>query len=128
MKKEVIYIYKDSNPIGNFSYHFDFQKLKIPNFSFLLVCLIFGNKVAILLCFQLCSACYTTCSACYTTCSACYTTRSPCYTTCSHGYTTCSPCYTSVETGSGHPGHIFSGSSGSDPVYNLSGSDPDWIT
>ena len=34
----------------------------------------------------------------------------------------------SVETGSGHPGHIFSGSSGSDPVYNLSGSDPDWIT
>ena len=31
----------------------------------------------------------------------------------------------SVETGSGHPGHIFSGS---DPVYNLSGSDPDWIT
>ena len=36
--------------------------------------------------------------------------------------------YNSVETGSGHPGHIFSGSSGSDPVYNLSGSDPDWIT
>ena len=35
---------------------------------------------------------------------------------------------TSVETGSGRPGHIFSGSSGSDPVYNLSGSDPDWIT
>ena len=34
----------------------------------------------------------------------------------------------SVETGSGHPGHIFSGSSGSDPVYNLSGSDPDWVT
>ena len=43
----------------------------------------------------------------------------------------------SVETGSGHPGHIFSGSSGSDPVYKLSGSDPvyklsgsdpDWIT
>ena len=34
----------------------------------------------------------------------------------------------SVETGSGHPGHIFSGSSGSDPVYNLSGFDPDWIT
>ena len=34
----------------------------------------------------------------------------------------------SVETGSGHPGHIFSGSSGSNPVYNLSGSDPDWIT
>ena len=28
-----------------------------------------------------------------------------------------------VETGSGHPGHIFSGSSGSDPVYKLSGSD-----
>ena len=36
--------------------------------------------------------------------------------------------FVSVETGSGHPGHIFSGSSGSDPVYNLSGSDPDWIT
>ena len=34
----------------------------------------------------------------------------------------------SVETGSGQPGHIFSGSSGSDPVYKLSGSDPDWIT
>ena len=34
----------------------------------------------------------------------------------------------SVETGLGHPGHIFSGSSRSDPVYNLSGSDPDWIT
>ena len=34
----------------------------------------------------------------------------------------------SVETGSGHPGHIFSGSSGSDLVYNLSASDPDWIT
>ena len=33
----------------------------------------------------------------------------------------------SVETGSGQPGHIFSGSSGSDPVYRLSGSDPDWI-
>ena len=33
--------------------------------------------------------------------------------------------FLSVETGSGHPGHIFSGS---DPVYNLSGSDPDWIT
>ena len=31
----------------------------------------------------------------------------------------------SVETGPGHPGHIFSGS---DPVYRLSGSDPDWIT
>ena len=38
---------------------------------------------------------------------------------------------TSVEIGSGHPGqlgHIFSGSSGSDPVYKLSRSDPDWIT
>ena len=37
----------------------------------------------------------------------------------------------SVETGSGlpgQPGHIFSGSSGSDSVYKLSGSDPDWIT
>ena len=37
----------------------------------------------------------------------------------------------SVETGSGHPGQpglIFSGSSGSDPVYKLSGSDRDWIT
>ena len=34
----------------------------------------------------------------------------------------------SVETGSGQPGHIFSGSSRSDPVYKLSGSDPDWIT
>ena len=33
----------------------------------------------------------------------------------------------SVETELGHPGHIFSGSSWSDPVYNLSGSDPDWI-
>ena len=30
-----------------------------------------------------------------------------------------------VETGSGHPDHILSGSSGSDPVYKLSGSDPD---
>ena len=30
-----------------------------------------------------------------------------------------------VETGSGHPGHIFSGSSGSDPLYKISGSDPD---
>ena len=27
----------------------------------------------------------------------------------------------------GHPGHILSGSSGSDPVYRLSGFDPDWI-
>ena len=34
----------------------------------------------------------------------------------------------SVETGSGQPGHIFSGSSRSDPVYKLSGSYPDWIT
>ena len=25
---------------------------------------------------------------------------------------------TSIKTGSGHPVHIFSGSSGSDPVYN----------
>ena len=32
---------------------------------------------------------------------------------------------TRVETGSGHPGHILSGSSGSDPLYKLSGSDPD---
>ena len=37
-----------------------------------------------------------------------------------------------VETGSGHPDylgqvdHIFSGSSGSDLVYKLSGSDPDY--
>ena len=30
-----------------------------------------------------------------------------------------------VKTGSGHPGHIFSGSSGSDPLYKISGSDPD---
>ena len=33
-----------------------------------------------------------------------------------------------VETGSGHlghPGHILSGSSVSDPLYKLSGSDPD---
>ena len=33
-----------------------------------------------------------------------------------------------VETGSGHPGqpgHVLSGSSGSDPVYKISGSDPD---
>ena len=34
----------------------------------------------------------------------------------------------SVETGSGHPGHPGHIFSGSDPVYNLSGSDPDWIT
>ena len=36
--------------------------------------------------------------------------------------------YTRVETGSGHPGqpgHILSGSSGSDPLYKISGSDPD---
>ena len=36
-----------------------------------------------------------------------------------------------VETGSGHPGqpgHVFAGSSGSDPLYKISGSDPDWIT
>ena len=37
-----------------------------------------------------------------------------------------------VETGSGHPGyrgqqgHILSGSSGSDPVYKISGCDPDF--
>ena len=36
-----------------------------------------------------------------------------------------------VETGSGHlgyrgqPGHVLSGSSRSDPVYKISGSDPD---
>ena len=36
--------------------------------------------------------------------------------------------WASVKTGSGEPGHIFSGSSESDPVYKLSGSDPDWIT
>ena len=30
-----------------------------------------------------------------------------------------------VETGSGHPGHVFAGSSGSDPLYKISGSDPD---
>ena len=33
-----------------------------------------------------------------------------------------------VETGSGHPGqlcHLLSGSSRSDPVYKISGSDPD---
>ena len=34
----------------------------------------------------------------------------------------------SIETESGHPGHIFSGSSGSDPVCKLSGPDLDWIT
>ena len=36
--------------------------------------------------------------------------------------------YIRVETGSGHPGHpghIFSGSSRSDPDYKISGSDPD---
>ena len=33
--------------------------------------------------------------------------------------------WVSVETGSGQPGHIFSGSSGSDRVYNLSWSNPD---
>ena len=32
----------------------------------------------------------------------------------------------SVVTGSGHPGHVLSGSSGSDPLQNLSRSDPDW--
>ena len=30
-----------------------------------------------------------------------------------------------VETGLGHPGHILSGSSGSDRVYKISGSDLD---
>ena len=30
-----------------------------------------------------------------------------------------------VETRSGHPGHIFSGLSGSDPLYKISRSDPD---
>ena len=30
-----------------------------------------------------------------------------------------------VETGSGHPGHIFAGSSGSDLLYKISESDPD---
>ena len=30
-----------------------------------------------------------------------------------------------IETGSGHLGHGLSGSSGSDPVYKISGSDPD---
>ena len=35
---------------------------------------------------------------------------------------------TSVETGSGHPGKPGNIFSGSDPVYKLSGSDPDWIT
>ena len=36
--------------------------------------------------------------------------------------------YSRVETGSGHPGqlgHVLSGSSGSDPIYKISGSDPD---
>ena len=33
----------------------------------------------------------------------------------------------SVETGLGQPGHVLSGSSGSVPVYNLSGFDLDWI-
>ena len=36
--------------------------------------------------------------------------------------------YTRVEIGSGHPGqlgHILSGSSGSDPLYKISGSEPD---
>ena len=32
---------------------------------------------------------------------------------------------TRVETGLGHPGHILSGSSGSDPLYKISRSDPD---
>ena len=35
-----------------------------------------------------------------------------------------------VETGLGHPGqpgHILSGSSGSDPVYKISGSDPNSV-
>ena len=30
-----------------------------------------------------------------------------------------------VKTGLGHPSHVLSGSSGSDPVYKISGSDPD---
>ena len=34
---------------------------------------------------------------------------------------------TRVETGSGHPGHVLARSSGSDPLYKISGSDPDWI-
>ena len=34
----------------------------------------------------------------------------------------------SVETGSGHPGQPGQIFSGSNPVYKLSGSDPDWIT
>ena len=39
--------------------------------------------------------------------------------------------YNRVETGLGHlgylghPGHVFAGSSGSDPLYKISGSDPD---
>jgi len=38
----------------------------------------------------------------------------------------------SIATGSGHPGylghlgHFFYGSSGSDPLYKISGSDPDF--
>ena len=32
---------------------------------------------------------------------------------------------TCVATGSGHPGHILCGSTGSDPLYKISGSDPD---
>ena len=32
---------------------------------------------------------------------------------------------TRVETRSGHPGHILSRSSGPDPLYKISGSDPD---
>ena len=41
--------------------------------------------------------------------------------------------YIRVETGSGYPGHlgqpchVLSGSSGSDPVYKISGSDPDSV-
>ena len=33
-----------------------------------------------------------------------------------------------VETGSGQPGHIFAGLPRSNPLYKISGSDPDWIT
>ena len=32
---------------------------------------------------------------------------------------------TRVETGSGYPGHVLPGSSGSDPAYKVSWSDPD---
>ena len=32
--------------------------------------------------------------------------------------------YIRIETGSGHPGHVLSRSSGSDPLYKISGSDP----